>query len=606
MRVMRVPGETMSDGNAQASTPFHVEQHESLPEVLERLRGHRRESLTLVIPDHSPVLLTATEFRALKDLADRQQMRLTLQTQDTLRLQLASMFGLANVPARPALPETSADANESSQFGSWRTARRPKQRVPGQPPAAEPEEAGETEEDTDEDPISVSRRRRNRHYADSTPRDPGKREPVVDDAGLDYIEDDDESAPDHSRAWLVGRIAAVALGILLIAGFALWWYMPAVEVDVMLREADVSSDLIYSVAAPGATLPSDSSFAVEATEQSEVVPFTIEIPASGEIREPDGTATGPVLFRNVSDAPVTLEEGTELTTVMGPSYLTLEPAEVPAGSVDDPGEATVEVTAAEAGETGNREPGALTGKLPDVEVYYSNLPGAIDGGSDRVIPVVMEDDVDSALRAVQEDLRVAAAEGWATQLPEGQAIVDPSVQPGDPDFQINGTAGDQIEAVTVTGTVPVTGLVYDLAEVERQSRSTFEVALQDQVPPGYELEASTITLGEPELVAESPKNVEYRVSATATAVALFDDGARAGLRDRMAGSSVEEARETIESFGAVESWELSHSPGWWPDRMPRSADRITIEIDETDGDVGNGPATPVGAPSATAAPEDGS
>jgi hypothetical protein len=595
----------MSDGNEPTSTPFHVEQHESLPEVLERLRGHREESLTLVIPDHSPVLLTASEFRALKDLADRQRIRVTLQTRDTLRLQLASMFGLAKAPTRADVQKSVDETDGSPRSGSWQNVRRPRHRVAGQPPEAEPEQVEAKAEESVDDPIAVSRRRRNRLSDDSTPHKREKQELVVDDAGLDYIPDDDETE-DHSRAWLIGRIAAAVLALLLTVGVALWWYMPAVEVDVTLREAEVSSNVIYSVAAPGANLPSDSSFAVEAVEQSEVVPFTIEIPVSGEIREPDSTATGAVLFRNISDAPVTVEEGVELTTVTGASYLTLEATELPAGSVDSPGEATVEVTAAQAGEAGNREAGALTGKLPDVEVYYSNLSAPIDGGSDRVVPEITDEDVDAALTAVQQDLRAAAVAGWATELPDGQAIVEPSVQPTDPQFQINGSAGDQVPAVTVTGTVSVTGLVYDLAEVEQQARSSFEVTLQDQVPPGYGLDVSTITLGEPELVAESPQNVEYRVSASATAVAIFDEGARQGLRDRMVGESADDARAEVESVGAIESSDLSHSPGWWPDRMPQSADRITLTIREAGNDVPDGPATPVGTPDASAVPEDGS
>jgi hypothetical protein len=248
----------------------------------------------------------------------------------------------------------------------------------------------------------------------------------------------------------------------------------------------------------------------------------------------------------------------------------------------------------------------LTGKLPDVEVYYSNLAAPIDGGSDRVVPEITDEDVDAALTAVQQDLRAAAVDGWATELPDGQAIVEPSVQPTDPQFQINGSAGDQVPAVTVTGTVAVTGLVYDLVEVEQQSRSTFEVALQDQAPSGYQLDVSTITLSEPELIAESPENVEYRVSATATSMTTLDEGAEQTLRDRMSGSSVEEAHEVIDSFDAIESWELSHSPGWWPDRMPQSADRITLTIREAGDDVTDGPATPVGTPDASAVPEDGS
>ncbi|HYH12263.1 MAG TPA: hypothetical protein VD789_07895 [Thermomicrobiales bacterium] len=587
----------MSSEHDVSGKPFHVDQHESLPEVLERLHGHRGESLTLVIADHSPILLTATEFRALKDLADRQHIRLRVETDDTLRRQLATMFGLAKPHARAA-SEAVGDDTHAQGFGSWRNARRPKHRPAGQPPEADEPPVERARREEPADPIAVSRRRRNSLYADSVANDkPDDDIILIDDAGLDYIEDDEDGGR-HSRAWLFGRIAAVALVAIAIVLAVLWYWFPAVEVDITLREAEVSTGIVYSVAAPGAQIPSDASFAVEASQQSAEVPFTIEIPASGVVREPDGTASGPLLFRNVADAPVTLEQGTELTTIAGSRYLLLDTVEVPAGNVDDPGEVEGMVTAAEAGSGGNLGVGQLTGKVPDQNVFYSNLTGPIEGGSDREFPVVTEEDLAAAELAVQEDLRSAAAEGWLTQLPEGMAIVGPSVSPGDPTYSIEGAAGDQRESVVVSGTVPVSGYVYDLAEVERQARSTFEVALQDQVPPGYELIASTIQLGEPEVLAEAPENVEYQVSATADVRAIFDDGAQDGLRERMAGSSVDDARTAISEVGAIESWEMSQSPDWWPDRMPQSDGRITLDIQDSLDDTGDGggPASPASSP----------
>jgi hypothetical protein len=592
----------MSSEHDAPANLFHVEQHESLPEVLERLNGHRGETLTLVIADHSPILLTATEFRALKDLTDRQHIRLNVQTSDSLRVQLASMFGLAKAPAR-AEP-VAVESDEHHGFGSWRNVRRPKHRPAGQPP--EDDAVPERVVEEPEDPIAVSRRRRNALYQDSVAREQpngasGEHVPISD-AGLDYIEDEETGG--RTRAWLYGRIAAGALIVLAIALAALWYWFPAVTVDVTLREADVSTGIVYSVAAPGAQVPSDAAFKVEASEQTAEVPFRIEIPASGVEREPDGTATGTLLFRNIGEAPVTLEQGTELATIAGPSYVLVEAVEVPGGSLEAPGEAEAPVTAAAAGASGNVPAGGLTGKVPDQEVYYSNLNGPIEGGSDREFTVVTEQDLAAAETAAREDLRAAAVDGWQAQLPEGMAIVGPSVTPSDPTYSIEGAVGERRESVVVSGTVAVTGYVYSLAEVEKQARSTFEVALQEQVPPGYALVPETIELGEPEVIAEAPQNVEYRVEASATARAIFDDGAQEGLRDRMAGASPEEARAVVASVGAIETWEMSSSPGWWPDRMPQSADRITLNIRESDGD-GPAGATPGASPASTPSPEAG-
>jgi hypothetical protein len=580
----------MSSEHHVAGNVIQVEQDESLPEVLERLRGHRGEPVTLEIADHSPILLTATEFRALKDLADRQQVRLELRTRDALRLQLASMFGLASAPARPEPAEMPHDGEEHHSFGSWRNARRPKHRPAGQPPEPEPEAAVAVEEA--KDPIAVSRRRRNPLYADSVARDTPDDFVRIDDAGLDYL--DDEEKP--SRAWLYGRIAAVALVLLALLGMALWYWMPKVTVDVTLRQADVSTEIVYSVVVPGGQAPSDAAFTAEATEQSADVPFTIEVPATGTEKEPDGTATGALQFRNVGEQPVTLDQGTELTTAAGASYLLLEPVEVPAGTIDAPGEAEGPVTAAQAGAAGNVDAGGLTGKIPDQQVYYSNLGGPIAGGSDTEYAVVTEDDLAEAQRRVKEDLREAAVQGWGTQLPEGMAIVGPSVTPGDPQYTVEGKAGERRESVVVSGTVPVKGYVYSIAEVQQQARATFEQALQDQVPPGYALVPETIELAEPQVLAEAPQNVDYRVRATAVARAVFDEGAQQGLRERMAGSSVEGAEAALNDVGAIESWQISHAPGWWPNRMPQGAGRIELDIRAAGAGGAGAPASPEATP----------
>ncbi len=568
---------------------IHVEQDESLPDVLDRLRGRRGEAVSLVIADHSPILLTATEFRALRDLADRQQLRLNLQTADSLRLQLASMFGFASAPARPE-PAEAADDEQPHGFGSWRNVRRPRHRPAGQPPEAEPEPEPRAEPEEPADPIAVSRRRRSSLYRDSVSRDDDFVR--IDDAGLDYIDDDERP----TKAWLYGRIAAGALVALALVWFALWFWMPAVSVDVTLRQADVSTEIVYSVVVPGGQAPSDAAFTVEASEQSAEVPFRIEIPATGTDREPDGTASGTLLFRNVGDAPATLEQGTELSTAGGATYLLLEPVEVPAGSIDEPGEAEGPVTAAEAGSAGNVDAGGLTGKVPDVDVYYSNLGGPIAGGSDTEFTVVTEADIAEAERAVREDLHDAAVQGWSTQLPEGMSIVSPSVTPGDPQFTIEGTAGERRESVVVSGTVPVQGYVYSIADVQQQSKSTFETALQEQVPPGYALLPETVELAEPQVLAEGPQNVDYRVRATAVARAAFDDGAQQGLRDRMAGGSVDEAEAALNDTGAIESWEMSRSPGWWPGGMPESAGRITLDIRAPEPVDAGAPASPAATP----------
>ena len=79
-----------------------VTSDETLPDIVARLReaangGH---TVDLVIPIDSALLLTAREFRTLKDAIDEDRVAVQMRTADPLRLQLAERLG---IPAR-ALP----------------------------------------------------------------------------------------------------------------------------------------------------------------------------------------------------------------------------------------------------------------------------------------------------------------------------------------------------------------------------------------------------------------------------------------------------------------------------------------------------------------------
>ena len=77
-----------------------IENQEGLPEVIARLRAISGP-VRLDIPNASPLLLTATEFRMLRDHLGAGHTNLIVMTSDPLRVQLAGMFGLKTAAAAP-------------------------------------------------------------------------------------------------------------------------------------------------------------------------------------------------------------------------------------------------------------------------------------------------------------------------------------------------------------------------------------------------------------------------------------------------------------------------------------------------------------------------
>lgn len=550
----------MSNRTPDAPTTISVDPNDHLPAILQKIREAPGRSVVLEIPDHCPVLLTATEFRTVKDVADQAGVDLALNTDDRLRMQLASMFGLKNLGDAGATPAEGwrpppTMLGSPRAFGTWTTGK---------------QEDGATDEP---EPGTRKRRRRNDVVVDAAAMRPTPERESGDDIGaLDYLNDRGKLLSARN----IGRIAAAVLVVAILAWVAAWYYMPAVTVRATLKQEPVSTELFYSVAAPGASLPSDIAFSAPASEQQATVDFEIRAPATGIQREPDATATGTVQLRNPGDAAVTVPAGTVLSVYTGTTFTTNADVEVPAASDGTAGEATVDVTAQQPGASSNLEQGMLTGKLPDLNIFYSNREAAIAGGTDREVTVVTAEDIAAAESQVPGSLARAAAQGWERQLPEGQAVVGPSVEPGEPDYTITQKAGDVADEVVVTGTVDVAGLVYDLGEVQAQAREFFQAELQAQVPEGYALDTGSVTLGEPEVIAEAPDNVQYRVEAAGTALAVFDGAGQ--LADDLAGKSRGEAEAAVGGIPQFASWEIDQRPGWWPEGMPQASDRIAIDV----------------------------
>src|ERR671911_3021777 len=73
-----------------------VTADDTFSDIVARLReaAHGGRTVDLVIPIDSALLLTAREFRTLKDAIDEDRLAVRMRTSDPLRLQLAARLGI--------------------------------------------------------------------------------------------------------------------------------------------------------------------------------------------------------------------------------------------------------------------------------------------------------------------------------------------------------------------------------------------------------------------------------------------------------------------------------------------------------------------------------
>lgn len=609
-----------------------VEVRDSLRDVLTRLPtgGLAR----LHIPPNSPLFVTAAEFGALKDAADRAGVDVVVHTADPLRLQLGRMLGLATVASAPSprsTPPAPPPRHERPGPAAAPAAPAPTSSPPPPPPPPNGDRPGgasvgaPTVPDGAVAPVVArdavpppTMTRLVRQVLDrqaepaptsdapvpETPRDPPPAENLPR-AGFDDEPDPlgpvpgrtwasivaerrakrgaEDNALPARRAWPVrpSRLAAVGaamLAVILAAGAAVA-LLPQATVTITLARKPVDAELVYAIAPPGTTVDG-ADLVVEGASVSLPVAVAATVPTTGVRREPDAAASGRVRLSNPNPEPVRIAAGTTLAGVDGVEFAFVGDVEVPAGAPAEGrfGAAEADVRAVEPGGAGNLETGALGGRLPS-GVYFSNRDGPMSGGSDREIPVVAAADLAALRGQLEAALPKQAEEAFTAELPDGTTVAASSLTFGDIDPTYDRQEGEEAEEVRAEATVTVTALTYQPQAAEAQVRS----ALRDRltIPAGHEIDEASLALGEPRPIDPAGVDgaVRYRVAATAIARAAFTDEQRRDLADDLVGKGAADAEATIRQIPGVEAVEASYRPSWFPDRMPRWSGAIDVETD---------------------------
>ena len=229
-----------------------VGPNDSMPDILTRLRSATGGPAALAIPASSSLLLTASEFRALKAAAEQARISLTVETDDRLRRQLATMFKIPVIDLLPGAVTTLEDTPpvpESAPTTTPAPVARPYQVMPDVPkldlppavevtPKWEPPATDDAESElNDKIPIPEARNARSFHF------------PL--------------------KAF---SIALVSLLLVVAIAIGLAYFFQSATLTLTVKREQVSTDLTYAVVSPGAAEPEGGIFAIAAQ------PVTVRVP----------------------------------------------------------------------------------------------------------------------------------------------------------------------------------------------------------------------------------------------------------------------------------------------------------------------------------------
>jgi hypothetical protein len=556
-----------------------VNPADSLAELLPRIREHRGRPVYLTIPTQSPLFLTASEFRALRETVRSHGVNFTLISEDAQRRDYADLFNLTSVIEEPegwpdadSTPGTPATPTDPA-LGSQRPRRPLGSIVNGERRIDAPASTGSwgASWPSQAPPVAAASSGWPQRREESAPELPA----TSTETALAVIPPEPVPAKKRRRRWPWVTL----LVLLLIVGLgAAGVFVPSATVTITGARTPITTSVVFGVTSPG-TIGfgfSDVAFTVPGTRQQTTVTVSATVPATGQQSAPGEPASGGIAFANPGDQAVTIPAGTQIVNDQGVAFTLVSDVAVPAATASASGTANGTVTAVAGGTTGNLAQGALSGLL-DSGVYFSNRDAALAGGTDINLPVVTDEDIANATAQLETLLPEQASQALTDAAGTPIAVVPDSI--GTHSFQTTSDvpAGTQTAQVTVSGTTSVTMLTYDPVVAEAQIKEE-ALLLATTAAPGT-FDEDSIQIGSPLPTEGDATGGLVEVPVTVDRLLDLDDDQIEALKEDIAMRRESEAETIVSEVDGVESIDIVIEPSWWPGgRMPVTPDRIDVVV----------------------------
>lgn len=366
-----------------------------------------------------------------------------------------------------------------------------------------------------------------------------------------------------------------AAAVLLIAGLV--WaivFAPSAKVIITARTSDVALNTQVKLGTGLATSLKEGTVRSELkTVKKEIsIPFT----ATGEKNAGD-KATGTVKFSNSNLSSVTVAAGTRLTS--GDLEFTLSsgvtiPAAGCNGSILNcsPGTASGTVAAAEAGTSYNSASGALSGASTGVSASFV---GSTSGGTDKMVKVVQQSDVD----AVQDQVLTStdsdtARQALIKQLGSDYIVLDSSFKADKsavtPSPAVGAEAADG--RGTLTGNVTFSIVAVKKAELSTLLKEYLNQSLDGKTDQKvYADGVNTVSFTNVNAV---DGGFTANITANGKVGPKIDEDA---LKTEIKGKRFGEIQSYAQSINGVESVDVKFSP-FWVNSAPNDVKRISVEF----------------------------
>jgi hypothetical protein len=569
-----------------AKETVYVDIDDEITGIIEKVRDASGKIVALVLPKRATVLQSIVNMRLLKRAAEDAKKHLVLVTTEAGLLPLAGIVGLhvastaTSKPAIPPAPEAPDDAPEDID----------------EPLAVTSEEPTEDFDHKAAATTAVG------DLAGGVAASKLASAPVDEELELD----DDESAPAATAGTPAVAAAKPKLnkklkvpnfdsfrkrlllgGVLLLALIGLWIVafvvLPRAKVIISTDTSTIATNLDLTLDTAVKELNADTGV-VPAVAQTTQKSYSQQVEATGQQNngeKADGSVTMSVerCAPNLG-TPTSVPSGTGVSSG-GLTYITQEEtnftfSNFTSGSCGMYKSNSVDIIALKGGtqyNTGGSASFTVSGRSE------LDAKGSASGGTDNIIKVVSQSDIDGAKDKIKTEDTTAIQKGLQSVL-EGKGLmpVAETFVAGDPQVTTSAKVGDETDTVTVTEVIN-----YNMLGVKSSDIKQLVVAnVNEKIDKGKQ---SILDDG----VAKATFSAQSPATTTAATVSLHAKSVAGpqldadALQKEVAGKKSGDIKKLIKETPGVTDVEVKYSP-FWVTATPKNPTKITVQINKANGD----------------------
>ncbi len=584
---------SMENVTSTGKDTIYVDVDDEITTIIDKVRSSHARIVALVLPKRAPVLQSIVNMKLLKRNAETAKKHLVLITSEASLMPLAGavdMYVAKTLQSKPEVPEV-PDApghldddddkavhldNETPAVASARKAVAAASAKDKEKPNAGKSvgelAAGTIAAEAVDDAIDLD------NDADI--------EPLADKSGKSKREkkpkgDKKLRIPnfDKFRVLLVaGGVGLVALIVLFVICIKV---LPkaTVTIDTNRQAVNISPSVTLNTAANSVNT---SSGVVPA--QSQTVSKTLTGTANTTGQQNNGTAASGTITMSAQECapnlgqPASIPKGTGVTAG-GQTYITQQTTTF---SMFGSGKGSCEtynatsgptpITAQNAGKAGNTSGNNVSFTVSGRSDINAN--GSASGGTDNIIQVVAQADIDSATSKIAaQDTNSVKQQLESSLTAEGSTPIEATFTASTPTPSPSAAVGAQATSVTVTEQITYTMLgarKNDLQQIVKAAVGQ-QVNLNKQTIVDYGLDKASFS--QPSAAGSA---ISLNLQATAVVGSELNT---ASLAKQVAGKKTSDATSLIKSNPGVTDVTIKYSP-FWVMSMPKNANKITIHIDQ--------------------------